>query len=54
VELAFFQLLFATSVQARLDGRRVSLRRPLPELLLKSSGQLGISTLDFEQAFDPE
>jgi len=53
-ELPFIQLLFALSAQARLDGRLICLRRPLPGSLLGSSARLGISSMDFEQAFDPE
>ncbi len=50
-DLTFFQLLFALSAQARLDGKKIVLGAPLPEPLRRAAGELGIAQRDFEQAF---
>lgn len=53
-DLTFFQLLFALSVQARLDGKRVVLDTSIPDALCRRAEELGIARRDFEHVFHNE
>jgi len=54
VDLTFFQLLFALSAQARLDGKRVVLDTSIPDALCRRAEALGIARRDFEHVFHNE
>jgi len=54
VDLTFFQLLFALSAQARLDGKSVVLDTSMPDALCRRAEELGIARRDFEHVFHNE
>lgn len=53
-DLTFFQLLFALSAQARLDGKSVVLDTSMPDSLCRKAEELGIARRDFEHVFHNE
>ncbi|MFP5223391.1 MAG: STAS domain-containing protein [Acidobacteriota bacterium] len=53
-DLTFFQLLFALSSQARLDGKRVVLDTSMPDSLYRRAEELGFARRDFEHVFHNE
>jgi ABC-type transporter Mla MlaB component len=53
-DLTFFQLLFALSAQARLDGKSVVLASSLPDSLVTKAEAIGFSRRDIEHVFQNE